>query len=105
MAEKKWEETVLDEIDRLHEQADEAAFVRFVKLSDMGKDAGNKNMQIIGLMNAAAIACKMGNYELCLAVVDSADKVDGEMCAKYLQEQPRMYEMMETLSNAGVFKN
>ena len=105
MAEETWEETVADEINRLHEQADEAAFVRFINLSDIGKDAGNKTMQIIGLMNAAAIACKLGNYDLCLSVVDNANKVDEEISTNYLQEQPRMYEMMKALSDAGVFSN
>jgi len=103
MANENWEETITAEIERLHEQADEAAFVRFIELSDMGKDAGNDNMQIIGLMNAAAIACKMGNYELCLAVVDKANTVDEEICTNYMQTQPRMYEMMKTLSEAGEF--
>jgi len=105
MAEKTWEETVSEEIDRLHEQADEAAFVRFIEFSDIGKDAGNDTMHIIGLLNAAAIACKLGNYDLCLAVVTTANTVDEKMCAKYMQEQPRMYEMMKTLSDAGVFNS
>jgi len=101
MNDPTWEETLSDEMDRLHEQADEAAFVRFIEFSDIGKDNSNKVIQIIGLMNAAAIACKMGNYDLCLAVIDSANTVDEEFCTKYLQEQPRMYEMMKTLSEAG----
>jgi hypothetical protein len=105
MAEKTWDETVADEIERLHEQADEAAFVRFIEFSDIGKDSGNKTLQIIGLMNAAAIACKLGNYDLCFAVVDSANNIDEEACTKYMQEQPRMYEMMKTLSEAGAFDN
>jgi len=105
MAEKEWYEVVADKIDRLHEQADEAAFVELVNLSDIGKDAGSKDMQIIGLLNAAAIACKMGNYELCLAVIDSANKVDEEIFTNYMQTQPRMYEMMKTLSESGEFDN
>jgi hypothetical protein len=54
-------------------------------------------------MNAAAIACKLGNYDLCLKVVDTANAIDEEICTNYLQEQPRMYTMMETLSKAGEF--
>ena len=105
MAEKEWYETVADEIERLHEQANEASFVRFIEFSDIGKEAGNSTMQITGLMNAAAIACKLGNYDLCLAVVDKANTVDEEICTKYMQEQPRMYEMMKTLSEAVAFDN
>jgi urease accessory protein UreH len=105
MSDENWEDVVVDEIDRLHEQADEAAFVRFVELSDIGKENSNEALQIIGLMNAAAIACKMGNYELCLAVIDSANKINEDICTNYMQEQPRMYEMMKTLSEAGVFNN
>jgi hypothetical protein len=105
MAEENWEETVAKEIDRLHEQADKAAVVRFIEFSDIGKNAGNKNLQIIGLMNAAAIVCKLGDYDLCFAMVDNANKVDEEICTNYLQEQPRMYEMMKTLSEAGAFDN
>ena len=103
MAEKSWEETVSEEIDRLHKQSDEAAFVRFIEFSDIGKNADNKTMQIIGLMNAAAVACKMGNYDLCLAVAASANAVDEEIYLNYLQEQPRMFEMMTALSKAGAF--
>jgi len=103
MAEKKWYETAEDKIQRLHEQADEAAFVEFVKLSDIGKDNGDEAGQIIGLLNAAAIACKMGNYDLCAAVLDNAFNVNEEMSTEYLQTQPRMYEMMKTLSDAGKF--
>jgi len=102
MPEKNLEEIITDEINRLHEQADEAAFVKFIEFSDIGKDSGNKTAQIIGLMNAAAIACKLGDYDLCLIVVDTANTVDEEICIKYIEEQPRMYEMMRTLSNAGV---
>jgi hypothetical protein len=105
MAEENWEETVLKEIDRLHEQADKAAVVRFIEFSDIGKNAGNKDLQIIGLMNAAAIACKLGDHDLCLAMVDNANNVDEEICTSYLQEQPRMYDMMKTLSEAGAFDN
>ncbi|MCL2765008.1 MAG: hypothetical protein FWD40_06980 [Treponema sp.] len=79
MAEKEWYEGVIDKINRLHEQADEGAFVEFHNLSDRGKNIGNKDMQIIGLLNAAAIACKMGDYDLCFAVIDSANKVDEEI--------------------------
>jgi len=105
MAEITWEESVADEINRLHEQADEAAFVRFIEFSDIGKEAGNKTTQIIGLMNAAAIACKMGNYDLCLNVVASANTINEEICTNYLQEQPRMFEMMAKLSEEGIFNN
>lgn len=96
-------ETLAEEIERLHKQADEAALVRFIELSDIGKDSGNVTMQIIGLMNAAAIACKLGNYDLCLAISSSANEVNEEIYTNYLQEQPRMYEMMKTLSEAGAF--
>jgi hypothetical protein len=105
MAEKTWEETLADEIDRLHEQADEAAAVRFVEFSNIGKDAGNKTLQIIGLMNAAAIVCKLGDYDFCIRLADSAKAIDEEIWANYLQEQPRMHEMMKTLSEAGTLNN
>jgi hypothetical protein len=110
MAEKTWdeilaEEAIADEIERLHEQADEDAAVKFIKLSDIGKDAGNKPLQIIGLMNAAAVVCKLGDYDFCFKIIDSANTVDEEICTEYLQEQPRMHEMMKILSEAGVLNN
>ncbi|MCL2722566.1 MAG: hypothetical protein FWD47_14645 [Treponema sp.] len=103
MAEKTLEEEVADKMDRLHEQADEAAFVSFIKLSDIGRDNGSEASQIIGLLNAAAIACKLGNYDLCFAVLDNALKVNEEIVTNYIQEQPRMFEMLQMLSETGAF--
>jgi hypothetical protein len=84
MDEKTWDETAADEIERLHEQADEAALVRFIEFSDIGKNADNKTMQIIGLMNAAAVACKLGDFEFCIKIIDNANAVDEEICTNYL---------------------
>jgi len=109
MAEKTGDKTAADEvtseIERLLKQADQAALVRLVEISDIGKDAGDKTLHIIGLMNAAAVACKLGNYDLCFGIVNHANAVDEAICTDYLHGQAHMYEMMKTLSGAGAFNN
>ena len=95
-------EDVLQEITNLKGQDDKAAFEKFLEVAGIGRDSGSKEAHIMGLLNAAAIACKMGNYDLCMKMSTDANAIDEEIWAEYLQE-PHMYEMLRTLSEAGLF--
>ena len=95
-------EKVLEEITNLNGQDDNAAFEKFLEAAGIGRDSGNNNVYIMGLMSAAAMACKMGNYELCMKISSDARDVDEGIWAKYLEE-PHMKEMLRTLSMVGAF--
>ena len=96
------EEEVLQEIIDLDGQDDNAAFEKFLEIAAIGIESDDDSVHIMGLMNAAALACKKGNYDLCLEMSDKARVVDEEIWTEYLQE-PHMYEMMKALSDSGAF--
>jgi hypothetical protein len=98
-------EAVIQEITDLNGQDNKAAFEKFLEIAAIGRDSGNKYIHVMGMMNAAAVALRVGTSELCMELMTAAHDVDEEIWTKYLQEQPHMYEMMETLSKAGVFNN
>ena len=77
-----------------------AAFKKFLEAAHIGKDSGDNTVHVMGLLNAAAIACKIGDYDLCLKVSSDAREVDEEIWTKYLEE-PHMQEMLSMLSSEG----
>ena len=95
-------EDVLGEITDLDGQDDKAAFEKFLEVAGIGKDSGDDFTYVTGLLNAAALACKMGNYDLCLKISDDAREADEEIWTDYLEEQ-HMQEMLAKLSEAGAF--
>jgi len=95
-------ETILDEISNLNGQDKKAAFEKFLEAAGIGRDSGDNSVHIMGLMNAAAIACKMGGYDLCMELSSTARDVDEEIWTQYLEE-PHMQEMLAELSEAGAF--
>jgi hypothetical protein len=95
-------EDVLGEITALNGQDAKAAFEKFLEVAGIGRDSGNDSVHVLGLLNAAALACKMGNYDLCIEMSSNARDVNEEIWTKYLEE-PHMQEMLKTLSEAGVF--
>jgi len=94
-------EDILEEITKLEGKDDKEAFKKFLEISKLGSDSGDKYVQVTGLMNAAAIACKMEGYDLCLKMLTDAQNMDEEIWTKYLQEEAHMSDMMRSLSNAG----
>jgi len=95
-------EDKLEEIVKLNGQDDEESFKKFLEAACIGRDSGDKHVHIMGLMNAASLACKMGNYDLCLKVATNARDVDEEIWIKYFEE-PHMQEMLAVLSREGAF--
>jgi len=95
-------ENILEEISNLNGQDNKAAFGKFLEVAGIGKNSGDNSVQIMGLMNAAAITCKMGGYDLCMELSSTARDVDEEIWTKYLEE-PHMQEMLAELSKAGAF--
>ena len=95
-------EDVLEEITDLDGQDDKAAFEKFLEVAGIGKNSGDDFIYITGLLNAAALACKMGNYDLCLKISNDARDVDEEIWTNYLGEN-HMQEMLAKLSEAGAF--
>jgi len=93
-------EDVLEEITALDGQDDKAAFEKFYEVASIGRDSGNVFMHVMGQMNAAMLACKMGNYDLCIEIMNDARGVDEEIWTKYLEE-PHMYEMLAELKKVG----
>ena len=96
------EEEVLQEIIDLDGQDDQSAFEKYLEIAGIGRDSGDNEVCIMGLLNAAALVCKMGNYDLCLQISSNAREVDEEIWTEYLEE-PHMQEMLATLSSKGVF--
>ena len=95
-------ETVLHEITDLKGQDNKAAFEKFLEVADIGRRSSIKEAHIMGLLNAAALACKMGNYDLSMKISTDANAVDEGIWTEYLQE-PHMQEMLKALSDAGAF--
>jgi len=97
-------EDVLKEITALNGQDDVAAFEKFMEVATIGRDSGNDLVNVTGLLNAAFIACKMGNYGLCIKISNDAREVDEEIWNEYL-EKPHMQEMLAELSGAGALND
>jgi hypothetical protein len=95
-------ENVLNEITNLNGQDNSAAFEKFLEVARIGIESGDKSVHIMGLLNAAGLACKMGNYDLCMKITSKAQAVDEEIWTTYLWE-PHMQEMLKELSKSGVF--
>jgi len=95
-------EDVLNEITALGGQDDKAAFEKFYEIARIGKDSGNTFLHVMGQMNAAMLACKMGNYDLCIEISNDAREVDEDIWTKYLEE-PHMQEMLAELTRVGAF--
>jgi hypothetical protein len=93
-------ETIVEEITNLNGQDDAEAFKKFYEIAGIGRDSGNNFLLIMGLLNAASLACKMGDYELCMQIINDASGFDEEICTKYLGE-PHMEEMISTLGRSG----
>jgi hypothetical protein len=96
-------EDVLEEITNLNGQDDKAAFEKFYEVAGIGRDSGDDAVYVMGLMNAAAMACKMGDYNLCLEISNDANGVNEEIWTEYLEE-PHMKEMLRALSEAGALE-
>jgi len=95
-------EDVLQEIVDLDGQDMKESFKKFLEAAVIARDSGNNFVHVMGFLNAAALACKMGDYDICLKISSDAKDVDEEIWTQYLEE-PHMHEMLAELSEAGAF--
>lgn len=95
------EEEVLEEINALDGQDDKAAFEKYLEIVSIGIFTDDDSVQLRGYMNAAAIVCNMGKYDIVMQIMEKARAIDEGMWAKYLEE-PHMQNMLSILAREGL---
>jgi len=92
---------ILDEISEYNGKNDKATHEKWLEVADISKKTGDTEFHVIGLMNAAMLACKTGDINLCMELMAAAEAVDEKIWAKYM-EKPHMQKLLQVLGNAGV---